>query len=106
MPTPIGSVSPVPPANPVTPDPSFSSGMSLLSSFCSVPAGRRYAARVRRRLRQLGYAVGRLPTGERNSLVDVPGVRVGHTTLNEGERLRTGVTAILPHGGNLYSEKV
>jgi D-aminopeptidase len=61
---------------------------------------------VRRRLRQLGYAVGRFPTGERNALVDVPGVTVGHRTLVEGDRLRTGVTAILPHGGNLYTEKV
>jgi D-aminopeptidase len=63
-------------------------------------------APVRRRLRELGYSVGRFEPGERNALVDVPGVRVGHCTLNEGERLRTGVTAILPHGGNLYAEKV
>ena len=61
---------------------------------------------MRRRLRDLGYAVGRFPTGELNALVDVPGVLVGHRTLVEGERLRTGVTAILPHGGNLYEEKV
>ncbi len=61
---------------------------------------------MRRRLRELGYAVGRFPPGDRNALVDVPGVLVGHRTLNEGERLRTGVTAILPHGGNLYAEKV
>jgi D-aminopeptidase len=61
---------------------------------------------VRRRLRELGYAVGRFPPGERNALVDVPGVLVGHRTLDAGERLRTGVTAILPHGGNLYVEKV
>jgi D-aminopeptidase len=61
---------------------------------------------VRRRLRELGYAVGRFPPGDRNALVDVPGVLVGHRTLNEGGRLRTGVTAILPHGGNLYAEKV
>jgi D-aminopeptidase len=61
---------------------------------------------VRRRLRELGYAVGRFPAGERNALVDVPGVLVGHRTLDEGDRLRTGVTAILPHGGNLYAEKV
>ena len=45
------------------------------------------------------------PTGERNALVDVPGV-LGHRTLVDGDRLRTGVTAILPHGGNLYAEKV
>ena len=61
---------------------------------------------MRRRLRELGYAVGRFPTGQLNALVDVPGVLVGHRTLAEGERLRTGVTAILPHGGNLYEEKV
>jgi D-aminopeptidase len=61
---------------------------------------------VRRRLRELGYAVGRFPTGELNALVDVPGVLVGHRTLLEGDRLRTGVTAILPHGGNLYADKV
>jgi D-aminopeptidase len=61
---------------------------------------------VRRRLRELGYAVGRFSPGDRNALVDVPGVLVGHRTLNEGDRLRTGVTAILPHDGNLYSEKV
>jgi D-aminopeptidase len=61
---------------------------------------------VRRRLRQLGHAVGRFPTGERNALVDVPGVLVGHRTLIEADRLRTGVTAILPHAGNLYAEKV
>src|SRR5215203_6550959 len=61
---------------------------------------------MRARLRELGYAVGRFPTGELNALVDVPDVRVGHRTLVEGDRLRTGVSAILPHGGNLYEEKV
>jgi D-aminopeptidase len=61
---------------------------------------------VRERLRELGYAVGRFPTGRLNALVDVPGVLVGHRTIAEGDRLRTGVTAILPHGGNVYEEKV
>jgi D-aminopeptidase len=61
---------------------------------------------VRRRLRELGYAVGRFETGRHNALVDVAGVRVGHRTLDDGERLRTGVTAILPHDGNLYTDKV
>jgi D-aminopeptidase len=61
---------------------------------------------VRARLRELGYAAGRFPTGRLNALVDVPGVLVGHRTIAEGDRLRTGVTAILPHGGNLYAEKV
>ena len=66
----------------------------------------RMLAAVRQRLRDLGYSVGRFPTGRRNALVDVPGVLVGHRTLAEGDRLRTGVTAILPHDGNLYTEKV
>jgi D-aminopeptidase len=61
---------------------------------------------VRQRLRELGFTVGRLPPGPRSSLVDVPGVRVGHRTLVEGESVRTGVTAVLPHAGNLYAEKV
>jgi D-aminopeptidase len=61
---------------------------------------------VRQRLRELGYTVGRFPTGPLNALVDVPGVLVGHRTLNEGEARRTGVTAILPHDGNLFAEKV
>lgn len=50
--------------------------------------------------------MGRFPTGRRNALVDVPGVLVGHRTIIEGDRLRTGVTAVLPHGGNLYEQKV
>ena len=61
---------------------------------------------MRRRLRELGHAVGRFPAGPLNALVDVPGVLVGHRTLDDGERLHTGVTAVLPHGGNLYEEKV
>jgi D-aminopeptidase len=64
-----------------------------------------YAPVVRQRLRELGYAVGRFPTGERNALVDVPGVLVGHATLVDGGA-RTGVTAIMPHGGDLYAEKM
>ena len=65
---------------------------------------------ARRRLRDLGHVVGRFPTGPRNALVDVPGTRIGHRTLVEdlrdGRAVRTGVTAVLPHGGNLYREKV
>jgi D-aminopeptidase len=61
---------------------------------------------VRHRLRDLGYAVGRFQPGPRNSLTDVAGVRTGHATLVEGDSVRTGVTAVLPHGGNPYTEKV
>jgi D-aminopeptidase len=66
------------------------------------------------RLRDFGVTPGDLPTGTQNSITDVPGVRVGHVTLIEGEGplvvgqgpVRTGVTAIVPHAGNLYREKV
>ncbi|MBB4041754.1 D-aminopeptidase [Microvirga flocculans] len=57
------------------------------------------------RARTFGLACGQLPTGELNSLADVPGVRIGHHTRIEGE-IRTGVTAIVPHGGNLYRKKL
>src|ERR1700722_1521310 len=57
------------------------------------------------RARDLGLACGSLPPGKRNSLADVPGVTVGHTTLIEGDG-RTGVTAILPHDGDLFRDKV
>jgi D-aminopeptidase len=56
------------------------------------------------RARGFGLACGSLPVGELNSIADIPGVRVGHHTLVQGET-RTGVTAIIPHGGNLYREK-
>jgi len=56
--------------------------------------------------RDLGVAPGVFPPGPLNAITDVAGVRVGHTTIVEGERIRTGVTAVLPHGGNLFQEKV
>ena len=56
------------------------------------------------RARNFGLACGNMPAGELNSITDVPGVRVGHRTLVDGD-IRTGVTAIVPHGGNLYREK-
>jgi len=60
----------------------------------------------RPRARDLGITPGALPTGALNAITDVEGVRVGHVTLVEGDRIRTGVTAILPHGGNVFQEKV
>ncbi|HBB94506.1 MAG TPA: aminopeptidase [Blastocatellia bacterium] len=60
----------------------------------------------RMRARELGIVVGILPTGPHNMISDVDGVSVGHTTLIQGDNVRTGVTAILPHGGNLFREKV
>jgi len=58
------------------------------------------------RARELGLKPGTLPPGPLNAITDVAGVRVGHATLHRGENIRTGVTAILPHGGNLFREKV
>jgi D-aminopeptidase len=58
------------------------------------------------RARQLGIAPGVLPTGALNAITDVQGVLVGHTTLIAGDSIRTGATAILPHAGNLYQNKV
>ncbi|HEX7285301.1 MAG TPA: P1 family peptidase [Candidatus Angelobacter sp.] len=60
----------------------------------------------RPRIRELGIQIGVLQPGPANAITDVAGVRVGHTTLIKGDSVRTGVTAILPHGGNLFKEKV
>src|SRR5687768_2298903 len=61
---------------------------------------------TRVRARELGVAPGVLPTGPLNAITDVAGVLVGHATLIHGDSIRTGVTAILPHGGNLFQERV
>jgi D-aminopeptidase len=60
----------------------------------------------RPRARDLGVKVGILPPGSLNAITDVSGVLVGHTTIIRGDNVRTGITAILPHGGNLFREKV
>lgn len=60
----------------------------------------------RPRARELGITVGVLPTGPLNAITDVEGLLVGHTTLIRGDNIRTGVTAIMPHSGNLFREKV
>jgi D-aminopeptidase len=63
-------------------------------------------AEHRPRAREAGISFGILPTGPLNAITDVGGVRVGQVTIVEGASIRTGVTAILPHGGNLYQDKV
>lgn len=60
----------------------------------------------RPRARDLGITVGVLPPGPLNAITDVAGVRVGHSTLIRGDNVRTGVTAIVPHEGNVFQEKV
>jgi D-aminopeptidase len=61
---------------------------------------------TRPRAREAGERVGILPAGALNAITDVAGVRVGHRTIVRGREVRTGVTAVLPHGGNLFREKV
>jgi len=72
----------------------FSLGFGLVSS------------EQRPRLREFGIKTGILDPGPLNAITDVPGVKVGHMTLIKGDSIRTGVTAILPHGGNVFQEKV
>ena len=68
--------------------------------------GAAQATNERPRPREAGITFGVLPTGPLNAITDVAGVKVGQVTLIEGTNIRTGVTAILPHGGNLYQDKV
>ena len=63
-------------------------------------------AQQRARARALGITPGTLRPGAANSITDVPGVRVGQSTVVIGDSVRTGVTAILPHSGNLFFERV
>jgi len=63
-------------------------------------------AQGRPRARELGVTPGIYPPGPLNAITDVGGVRVGHSTIIEGDAVRTGVTAVLPHSGNLFQEKV
>jgi D-aminopeptidase len=63
-------------------------------------------AQQKPRARALGIVVGTLPSGPLGAITDVPGVRVGHATVQRGDSVRTGVTAIFPHGGNAFLERV
>jgi len=73
-------------------------GAMVLSATASDPA--------RPRAREAGIVIGTLDPGPRNAIVDVPGVRVGHATVVEGDTVRTGVTAVVPHGGDLFRDRV
>jgi len=77
-----------------------------IDSTLSQHAGTRESGSVGLRARDLGIAPGILPTGALNAITDVAGVRVGQVTLSLGDSVRTGVTAIVPHAGNLYQEKL
>lgn len=58
-----------------------------------------------KKIRDYGIHIGELPTGKNNSITDVPGVTVGHVTLDKNNA-KTGVTAIIPHSGNIFKEKL
>ena len=85
---------------------SFRSLHLFVLGACLLVGGVAQGQTERPRLRDLGLDPGVLPTGPLNAITDVAGVRVGHVTLIRGSSVRTGVTAILPHGGNLFQEKV
>jgi hypothetical protein len=76
----------------------FLLGISLVSQAA--------LASTRPRLRELGLTVGVFKPGPLNAITDVAGVRVGQTTLAIGDSIRTGVTAIVPHGKNIFQQKV
>ena len=59
-----------------------------------------------KRTRDYGITIGVLPTGKLNAITDVDGVQVGQVTLTQGDSIHTGVTAILPHSGNIFQQKV
>ncbi len=82
-------------------------GVAALAVLMYAPALAAAQQTARRRsARELGVIVGILVPGPRNAITDVTGVRVGHTTIVRGDSINTGVTAILPHGGNVFREKV
>jgi len=71
-----------------------------------IAAGANPQTSDRMRARDAGVVIGIFRPGEHNAITDVPGVQVGHATVREGDSVNTGVTAILPHGGNLFRERV
>lgn len=85
---------------------SMLSNLGLLLVACAIGLPVQAAEPARPRLRDLGITIGVFDPGPFNAITDVKGVRVGHRTLIEGDRVQTGVTAIVPHQGNLFQDKV
>jgi D-aminopeptidase len=75
-------------------------------TLCACCSGLPMQKNERPRARDIGLTIGVLPVGPLNGITDVAGVQVGHATIIRGANIRTGVTAILPHSGNLFREKV
>jgi len=74
--------------------------------FLTLAAAPALGQAPRPRARDIGLVVGSLPPGPLNAITDVAGVRVGHATVAHGDSINTGITAILPHGGNVFRDKV
>jgi D-aminopeptidase len=85
----------------MSPSSYLAAGLALAAAGSSILA----QAPGRPRARELAIAPGVLEPGPLNAITDVAGVRIGHVTLVEGDRVRTGVTAIVPHDGNVFQEK-
>lgn len=84
----------------------LAAGIAVFILMVVVIAAAADSAAQRPRLRELGLKTGILVPGPLNAVTDVEGVLVGQVTLIEGRDIRTGVTAILPHGGNIFQDKV
>jgi D-aminopeptidase len=81
--------------------------IKLVALFTLLCCNSLIAEEARRpRAREAGVVVGILPVGAQNAITDVAGVMVGHKTIIHGDNVRTGITVILPHKGNLFREKV
>jgi D-aminopeptidase len=80
--------------------------LALTALLAVTASAQSIGANARPRAIDLGLKVGVLPSGRLDAITDVAGVAVGHTTIVRGDNIRTGVTAIVPHPGNLFREKV
>ena len=81
-------------------------GVAVVLLLCLNAEAQNPGTTKRPRAADIGVKVGILPSGPIDAITDVAGVEVGQTTIIRGNNVRTGVTAILPHGGNLYQERV
>ena len=78
----------------------------IVALLCLMVVSPTVMAQRHKTLREWGFPTGIFETGKYNAITDVPGVTVGHVTCIEGDSIRTGVTAIVPHQGNIFSNKV
>lgn len=81
-------------------------GFCIALSCCTFVHSTLIAQEKRVRARDLGISIGILPTGKWNAITDVEGVKVGHVSVIQGDSVRTGVTAIIPHDDNIFQDKV